>query len=176
MTTKIENVNVSLENLVETKLSRSEIIDILLDDIRADLGKRRKELEDQKTSLLASIDQKTLMSLVRKLTVRTDSWYGAGRATKLVIEARTEISTGDLPERLKGLMAQINQNEEEVKAIDESLRTFESKGAKNVLLKRFLEGTEEGRQILEKLDLFRADMGKKLIGAQTKLLSARKGK
>lgn len=143
---------------IETKLSRSEIIELLIENMERDLKAQIEQLE-VKEKLLQRVRFDEVADLVREgqfeLSVNT---YGQDR-----VELRIERVT--LDNRFKKRVAEIKAVREEKNKLQNLVYELGNKKAKNVILRRFLESSDEGKAILKQLDQFK-------VGLQTKLLSA----
>lgn len=169
MTKKTETIT-DYSDLVESKLSRSEVIDILLQDMESDAKKRLAEVQAEKERLFKEISKDILASLVSNSCFIARLSYGMSEQLekrKFEINASVHLDFTKAPKALQDAARRQVQLEAEERELGQVITSFGSKAARNTLLKKFLEGSDEGRLLLEKLDLFRNEVGGRLL-AQAK--------
>ena len=152
---------------IETKLTRSELIDILMQDVISDLEEKVKEAEAAPSPLkdLALSDVQPYLPAttdVRIYSERRWNQYGEREAhttLRICLDANVE-----MPPKIKKLF---DQNMAREKAIEEAKRALgravnQRSALKTEILKKFLKTTQEGTALLNQLDSFRADLKKRL--------------
>lgn len=164
----VENAlcTVSQELPVETKLTRSEIIDLVIESVHEDLNKKKDELERalnslRKVQLTPEIEKLVLSRTVVSIYVPYDGGQPTLSAT---------VNDNDhfpLPKELKNHGGQVIKLKKEINEVEQALRQLQNKSAaKNTILKRFLEGTAEGRELLRRIGEFKMQLKTKMLTAK----------
>lgn len=151
-------------DLIEAKLSRSEVIDLVLEDMIADLENQRKLLLQEINELdQIPVPLEDLVAAGVKFLV---TFYSHRDTTTDVMARNIELS------KLPSVKARLEKQKalrEKSSQIDCTIVKLRSKGARNALLKQLLNASPEGRELIEKLDLFKSKakvaLDAKLAGA-----------
>jgi hypothetical protein len=146
-------------SLVETKLTKGEAIDLLVQEFKNDLEAKIKENERQIKELESSF---TTADLVAG-TVRFFTMSERYSHSKLMLSFRIERNQLSTSGKLK--VDALERLSEEREVMRKQEYAFESKGnkAKNMILKAMLEGSEEGKQFLALLDGLKLKVAPKLL-------------
>lgn len=156
--TKGKDTNVLATLPIETKLTRGEVVEMLIEQLVGDLTMRRERLdaEYKELSKLSPSELKKL-DLVGSLGIRYDG--------KLCIHS-SELALETVPAWLAARVERLRTVGAERRKIDDMRGKLYDKGAaKNAILRKLLESSENGRTILEQIGKFRIGMQKQLEAA-----------
>jgi len=155
---------------LETKLTRSELMDVILDEMESDLNSARERLVTEEESLkrLTDIEASDLIR-VNGVKFKVElTWDGKVRLEFCTGSGSVQVKpTPVVKDKVKRL-SQISEEKQAFQSLREQVTNNRSK-AKTALLKKFLEGSAEGRNILDLISEFRISLQKKLLPAARKL-------
>lgn len=153
----------AMQSLVETKLTKSEAIDLLVEELRTDLeaGLKQNELDlkDARRQFRTHDIKAEVTSSVFELEHSYD-----GKLTlqlRLTADQLTESGKAKLA-RIRSLEAMRDSMQKQSYAIDDRRGK-----AKNAILKTMLEGTEEGQRFLELLGNLKLKVQPKLLAGRS---------
>jgi hypothetical protein len=153
----------NLEQLVETKLTKSELIDVLIEEMKVSNEKARQELQAEVDRLRASFTSDDILGMLRGLPVRIEP-SGGGTNRKyfqVFFNASWEVSSfspgvRERLERITELVAEQDRLSQQAYHLNE-------KRARGTILKTMLEGSEQGREFLRLLDGLKVKVNTKLL-------------
>lgn len=149
---------------IETKLTKSEVIDLIIDSMTTELKQKQHVLEQELQAVSNfSVEEITdlLVTQGAKASIR-ESWNNKTLVT-VNVQALEVKPTGALKDRLTKIHA-INAELTRLRQVQNELEGNKAR-AKNEILKRFLEQTEEGRTVLEQINGFKLKLQTKMLAA-----------
>ncbi len=163
--------NEKMDELIETKLTKTEAIDLLVEEMRTELEAERADVDRQMKALSASITLKDLSPGLTDIRVdinvpgkyRSDYHVGIAGDVKL---SRFSAHVQSKLSRLK----ELTERQEELGKRHHELSESKAR-IRTVILKSLLEGSEQGQKFLELLDSLRLKVSPKLLQLR-KALSA----
>lgn len=146
-----ENVQ-GLKGLIETKITRSEAIDMMLDSLRTELEKRLKELHDMREEGLKASVEQCLGWLLEEQDVtasvqRISYWSSSERKLQVTfaVSPKDGGSFAAMVDRYNGIQKEINDCQETLKRVN-------GKEGKSLLLKQMIAQSAAGRSFLNRMD------------------------
>lgn len=143
-----------LKDMIETKVTRSEAIDIMLDSLREEVNARKKKLEEERHDLYKDLRPADVISAfahyedlnAAKMDVRRNCW---AKDNEINITFSLLPKEGGL---LAGRVARQIEIEKELNDCIQMLNRVNGKEAKTFLLKQMIGQTAEGRLFLGRMD------------------------
>lgn len=165
--------NEKMDQLVETKLTKTEAIDLVVEEMKDEVNKRRLEVDAEIKRLRKDITLQELAPLFGGCTfnVEVPSTYTEGYSVSF---NTGRLGIGRFPKELQTKLSRIAALSKEQEELGKRINELnESKGKiRNAILKTMLEGTDQGRQFLQLLGDLKLRVSPKLTEAR-KLLGAR---
>lgn len=155
--------------LVETKLTKGEMIDLILEDVTRNANAEVTAFQQERRDVIASVPRKVLDRAIKDaelgLEIYSGNEYGTGCSKTTVTIRVKEVDPTNAPILLDAL--------EQCKRIDKELRRLndvrsslnDRTAAKNYILRTALEKSDDGRALLEQIKGF-------AVGLETKMLAA----
>lgn len=166
------NGNALLASVVDTKLTRSELLDLMVGQVDAELLANLNKLKQEREAL-SNIPVKDVLPLLKEHgTVKLGAWkhYGVSRATDVSIDVDMRIHRDLLPPKLAALL---DRREELGKAIGkaEAQRNkliYGKRDARLEMLRQSLATTPEGAKVLDAISSFKDSVKARLLGSGEK--------
>lgn len=156
---------INVEAIVESKLSKSEAIGLIIDAAQRRVNERIEEI-GRKLNELANIGHEEGMKLAHGGKVRVDfrTWNAShGHSPTVVIAVNREYTMASMPTALlKRYSRYVELEAERGRLYSMQGALNERERAKNYVLRQTLEGTEEGRALLQALDAMSIRLGGQL--------------
>ncbi len=171
--TKAEATHALMTQVVEARLTRTELLDVIVEKVQAELFAQADRLNEQVKALgepTLSFNQAVTLAGENRadLTVSVDQSYHNGRYqkdTERVLKIKCVIKTADLPkkylEHVKAL-EDLNSQKRDVSNKLDRLRYSKSK-ARMEMLRTALESTPEGRTLMQAIDVMKDSFKEKLL-------------
>jgi hypothetical protein len=163
--------NESMDQLIETKLTKSEAIDLLVEEMRDEIEKERTAISGEDRTIRDSLKHEDFAAALRtaKITVELPSTYRESFEVSIRFSGQLGKFPIDTQHKLSRLQELHKRQEELGKRIHE---LSDTKGrVRNTILKTMLEGTEQGKKFLELLSGLRLKVTPKLAARAQKQLS-----
>lgn len=158
--------NDNLNTLIETKLTKGEAIDLLIEEMRVESEKREKVLELRIEKLQDSF---TAADLNISDKVRFHVVPSYSDHSRLEVRIVGSLSQASLGPTAQAKLNELREIREEYEQLRKQNYKFETKGNANrfkqVILKTMLEGTEEGQRFLELIGNLKLKVQPKLLGS-----------
>lgn len=164
-------------DILEMKLTRSELIDLITEEVETDLKKKQAAIQKQSKELSKEItkhvedlsDEEIINSFIlptlkknlgkmRANSKRDGVYYLADRKAISLGHFYAEIT---IPEEYLGKIKKLNKDLEEV---NQKIYKLGSKSGKNEIMKQMLSASDEGKKLLSQIQNFKKGANK-LIGA-----------
>lgn len=165
-----------LSQVVDSKLTRTELLDLIVDRVATELRTEHEKLREERKALDTDLPLSAAVALARARSPKVEmqqisEWAGSG------VERRDLGHTLTITVRLAAgvaLPAKYLAARAAAKALDKRITEVASKlqrlqmgksRARNEMVKQALENSPEGKRILEAIDALKDSMKAKLIGA-----------
>jgi hypothetical protein len=160
----------NMNDIFETKLTRTEVLDLILDELTEELNSQIEPIEKELEALPGSDKIKADFALfAKKLTsqkVSIDEPYDwdSGDYT---VSVQVKMPRSALPAEIRDVLVKRRKLETQKEAIQEQLRklTNSKVRARNELIRKSLEASSEGKEIIARLTEFKFALRPKLLGA-----------
>jgi hypothetical protein len=146
---------------VETKLTKSEVIELIIESMSSELKAQEHALEEE-LKTICNFPLSEVAALLTSATVNIrESWNDK---SKIQLSLSAELkNVGALTARV-GRMHAVQAELQRIRTVRNELEGNKQR-AKNEILKRFLEQTDEGRTVLEQINSFKLKLQTKLLAA-----------
>lgn len=151
-----------MSDLLETKVSRGEFLDLILDDMTSELEAQRDAIK-KRADAVPSVSVKPFLPLIPKDA--EVSVYDRGGRYGTQITITFSINKAELPAQYVERGKQLAALEKEAEPIKERLWKLQNGKARAriELIRRSLEATGEGRKLLEEAASLKLRLSRKLL-------------
>lgn len=149
--------------LIETKLTKTEAIELLVSEMKNELESKRSKLGAERDALAGSftIDDFPMFKY-GKFSISKE--YGNRNIFSVSFASKVNLS--DLPAEVVRKVTRLRELEDEIERLGkQSYELDNGNKAKLTILKTMLEGSEEGKRFLQLLDGLKLKVSPKLLGS-----------
>lgn len=164
-----EQALASLKDMVETKLTKGELVELVIGDMRTQTKRELSRVQAEQKAISEQIKLEDVLPLIDG-TVTVEEPYRHGddgsMPTKLrvSVHVKSEISLSKFPKELQALLRQRHELKETEKELNDRLQKLHEKGeAKSYVLKGLIEQTPEGKQFLSLLEGIKVKVDTRLL-------------
>jgi len=166
------------QSIIESKLTKTEAIELMVAETLCDLRRARTNLAAE-IARLEQVTVEDIIGLLKGKRVKLDVWEDSSSRSEATLNMTIEgcnAKASKLEDPLKERVAKIRALSKQKRTIDESIHKLESdrQATKIGILKSILEGTPEGRAMLAQLDIIRHAAAKRLgVEVDVRLLAGK---
>ena len=155
-----------IEALVETKLTKSELIDVLISEMKASLDAKAKALEDQVKRINQAYVVDDVIDLVGNKEISISYVENSYEKPYYKIEFSVRVAPKDMPGDLKEQTQEVVRLNREASALKQQSYRLNERAARTTILKTLLEGSPQGREFLRLLEGLKLKVSTKLLAAK----------
>jgi hypothetical protein len=157
----------NLEQLVETKLTKTELIEVLISEMKASLDDKAAALKEE----VKRIDQRytvdDILELIGSKEVSIQYFENTYERPYYKIELSVRVAPKDMPGDIKEQCQEVTRLNKEVADLNQKSYKLNARGARTTILKTLLEGSTQGREFLRLLEGLKLKVSTKLLSAKS---------
>ena len=160
----------SLKDLVETKLTKGELVELVIGDMRTATRRELKAVQQEIKDITGQIKLDDLRDiLVGSITVeepysRSDEELTMPKNFRVSVHINGDVALSKMPKHVQELLKRRHSLKADEKELNDRLQKLHEKGeAKNIVLKGLIEQTPEGKQFLQLLEGIKVKVDTRLL-------------
>lgn len=163
--------NETMDQLIETKLTKTEAIDLLVEEMKDEVTKERDAVKARTQAVRDSVRIEDLVSSMKgaQIQIEVPTSYREDYRITFKVEGKL----GKFPAAVQKQLHELNELNDKQELLGKKYAELnDSKGrVRNTILKTMLEGSDKGRQFLQLLGDLKLRVTPKLSARAQKLLS-----
>lgn len=165
-----EQALASLKDMVETKLTKGELVDLVIGDMRSQTKRELNKVTAEMKELSQSIKLEDILPLIEG-TVSVEEPYRSGdqddsmpKQFRVSVHVKSDVSLSKLPKEVQQVLRRRHELKLMEKELNDRLQKLHEKGeAKSYVLKGLIEQTPEGKQFLQLLEGIKVKVDTRLL-------------
>lgn len=162
---------VDLKNLVETKLSKSELVELVIGDMRSTTRKELKNVQAEIEQINGEIILSDVLDLIvgkvsveKPFSYREEKDDALPKSYQVSVHVTQNVSLSKFPKHVQELLKRRHALQLMEEELQSRISKLSDKGeAKNFVLKGLIEQTPEGKQFLQLLEGIKVKVDTKLL-------------